>query len=361
MTAGARPLRVAHLTTSDISLRYLLMPQLLAGVERGWEMTGISAPGPDADHLPSRGVRHIALRSSTRAQSIRSDIRAARELWKVLRAERFDVLHTHNPKTGLYGRIVGRLAGVPVVVHTTHGLYASPDDPWPKRLLVYALEAIASRFADADLVQNPEDLALMRRLRLVPRGRAHLLGNGIDVRRFDPAAFTPAQRVAIRAAMGIGPEQVVVGAVGRLVAEKGFAEIFQALPAFGDNVTLVVAGPGDDAKADSLPADAMARARASGVHFLGMRTDVEAVYASMDIFVLASYREGYPRAAMEAAAMALPIVATDIRGCREVVRHGENGFLVPVRDPGALAGAVRQLVEDHELRAEMGAAGRARA
>lgn len=356
-----RALRVAHLTTSDISLRYLLLPQLLAGVELGWEVTAISAPGPDTSYLERRGIRHIPLRSSTRARSIASDVRAARELWKVLRAERFDVLHTHNPKTGVYGRVLGRLSGVPAVIHTTHGLYASPDDPWPKRAVVYAVEGVASRFADADLVQNPEDLDLMRRLRLVPSGRAHLLGNGIDVKRFDPASFSPARRDAIRAGMGIGAGEVVVGAVGRLVAEKGFADIFAALPAFGDGVTLVVAGPGDEDKADALPPALVAEAQARGVRFLGMRSDIDAVYAAMDIFVLASHREGYPRAAMEAAAMALPIVATNIRGCREVVRSGENGILVPVRDPTALASAVRRLAEDADLRAVMGAAGRQRA
>jgi len=357
----ARPLRIAHLTTSDISLRYLLLPQLLAGVERGWEVAGISSPGPDAGYIESRGVRHFPLPSSTRAMSLRKDVRAASELWRILRRERFDVLHTHNPKTGLYGRVLGRLAGVPVVVHTTHGLYASSDDRWRKRLLVYGLEAVASRFSDAELVQNPEDLALMDRLRIVPRRKAQLLGNGIDLRRFDPDSVTPARREAIRSGLGIGPGQMVVGTVGRLVREKGFEDLFAALPHFGEHVTLIMAGPDDDDKADSVSAESIGRAKALGVRFLGMRTDIDAVYAAMDIFVLASHREGFPRAAMEAAAMGLPIVATDIRGCREIVRHEESGLLVPVRDPPAIASAVRRLADDADLRRTMGAAARRRA
>lgn len=94
---------------------------------------------------------------------------------------------------------------------------------------------------------------------------------------------------------------------------------------------------------------------------LGMRTDVDRLYAAMDLFVLPSHREGFPRAAMEAAAMGLPIVATDIRGCREVVEAGSNGTLVPVRDPDALAAAIAEIGEDAEVRRRMGAASRERA
>ena len=114
-----------------------------------------------------------------------ADVRAARELWRILQREQIDVLHTHNPKPGFYGRIVGRLARVPVVVNTVHGLYATDDDPISRRAAVYSLEAFASRFSDAELVQNPEDLELMRRWHLTRN--AELLGNGIDLTRFDPA------------------------------------------------------------------------------------------------------------------------------------------------------------------------------
>ena len=124
---------------------------------------------------------------------------------------------------------------------------------------------------------------------------------------------------------------------------------------------LVVAGGDDPDKPDALPAAVLARARERGVQLLGQRDDVDALYAAMDVFVLASHREGFPRAAMEAAAMGLPIVATDIRGCRQVVEPGTTGLLVPVRDSGAIATALRTLVDDPALRAAMGASGRARA
>lgn len=354
-------MRVAHLTTVDTSLRYLVFPQLLAVVAEGGEAVGISAPGKWVSELTGAGVSHRPLPSSTRGMNPLADLQAARELWRVLRREHFDVLHTHNPKPGLYGRVVGRLAGVPIVVHTTHGLFATTEDRWSKRALVYLAEAFASRFSDAELVQNPEDLALMNRLRLVPRHRAALLGNGVDLGRFDPAGPAGDRRAELRAELGAGPDQVVVGTVGRLVREKGYPELFDAAELLGERYLVVAIGQDDPDKADALSAQLIERARSAGVRFLGMRPDVEGLYAAMDVFVLASHREGLPRAAMEAAAMGLPAVATDVRGCRQVVEHDVTGLLVPVRDPTALAEAIRRLGEDVGLRQRMGAAGRQRA
>ena len=99
-----------------------------------------------------RGVRHVELASSTRGVSFLSDLRASAEFWREIRKLRPTVLHTHNPKPGIYGRILGRLAGVPIVVNTLHGFYATETDPFLKRLVVYVLEAIASRFSDAELL-----------------------------------------------------------------------------------------------------------------------------------------------------------------------------------------------------------------
>lgn len=351
-------LRVAHLTTVDTSLRYLVLPQLLAVRDAGGEAIGISAPGSYVEELQALGIRHIPLASSTREMDPVADLRAAWELWGILRRERFDVLHTHNPKPGLYGRVLGRLARVPVVVNTVHGLYATPDDPMLKRLLVYGLEAVASRFSDIELVQSREDFELLTRRRRTPPSHTLHLGNGVDLSRFDPARFTRDDRAEIRAELGASDETVVVGIVGRLVAEKGYPELFEVARRLGDRFLFVCIGPDDPDKADALPREALAAATAAGVCFLGMRTDVDRLYAGMDVFVLPSHREGLPRAAMEAAAMGLPVVATDIRGCREVVEPGVNGLLVGVADPVSLAAAIQRLGDHPDERFAMGAEGR---
>lgn len=348
------PTRVVHLTTVDLSLRFLVFPQLRAVVEAGGEAIGISAPGPWVEGLERDGIRHVALESSTRGFDLRADVRAARQLWKVLRALRPEVVHTHNPKPGLYGRIVARLAGVPIVVNTVHGLYATPEDGRSKRAVVYALEAIASRCSDAELIQNPEDLELMTRLHIVRPERARFLGNGVDLSRFSAARFTAGTRERLRAEVGLTPEHVVIGTVGRLVAEKGHRELFEACSSLGEPFRLVVVGAADPEKPDALSRDELDRAAEAGVIFLGHRDDVDAWYCAMDVFALASHREGFPRAAMEAAAMGLPIVATDIRGCRQVVQHGRNGLLAPVGDVSALRRALQTLGLDPSRRAHMG-------
>lgn len=362
---------VAHLTTVASSLRYLLYPQLTAVRDLPGTAMGISAPGPDVDTLVANGIQHVALASSTRSMNPLADVKAAAELWRILRRHNVDVLHTHNPKPGLYGRVVGRLARVPVVVNTNHGLYATEmDRPW-RRALVLALEAVAARFSDAELIQNPEDFELLTRWHLNPPRRTRLLGNGIDLTRFQSSSMQRDTRMALRAEVGADDGTVLVGMVGRLVVEKGYRELIRAAKILrhryppvrpGSSRYLVVAvGPHDPEKSDALHRDEMRQAEGAGVVWLGHRDDVEALYRAMDLFVLPSHREGFPRAAMEAAASGLPIVASNVRGCRQVVDDGVTGLLVPLRDAEALAKAIAELGEDPERRLAMGKAAVAKA
>ena len=346
-----------------MSLSLLLLPQLIAFREAGYDVVGVSAPGDHVATLEANGIRHVPLTRSTRAADLRADLATAVEFARICRRLRPDIVHTHTPKPGVYGRILARLMGVPVVVNTVHGLYALPTDLWPKRAVVYTLERLATAFSQAELLQNPEDLPTMRRLR-VPASKLHLLGNGVDLARFDPAGTADA-RAQVRGELGVADEAVVVGLVGRLVAEKGYREVFAAaeqLRASHPQVRFVVAGPDDPDKADAITQAELDRAtEVAGVRFLGMHAEVERLYPAFDVYVLASYREGFPRSAMEAAAMGLPLVLTDIRGCRQVVEHGRNGLLVPARDPAGLASAIGTLVDDPQLRSSMGQASREKA
>ena len=211
-----------------------------------------------------------------------------------------------------------------------------PDDPLTRRGVVYALEAFASRWSDVELVQNVEDVELMRRRHLVAARKLRHLGNGVDLQRFRPASLSAAERAELRPSWGADDETVVVGTVGRLVAEKGYRELFRAVADLGPGIRLVVVGGHDADKPDALDAGVLERAAAAGVVLLGHRDDVDRLLGGFDVFVLATHREGQPRAAMEAAASGLPIVATDVRGCRQVVDDGTTGLLVPVADAAAL-------------------------
>jgi len=355
--------RLVHVTTTDISLVLLLGPQLRAFADAGMEVIGVSAPGPWADQLPEWGARHEPLHHATRSADPMEDALALAELTRLLRKIRPDVVHTHNPKPGLYGRLAARLARVPVVVNTVHGLYATADDPLAKRLAVYSAERAASLCSHAELVQNPEDLEVLRRLG-VPERKLVLLGNGVDLERFRPR-HAPAEVAEARRSLGLETDKVVVGTVARLVWQKGLRELFAAAAALRErcpDLVFCVVGPGDPEKADALGTEDIEQAKSLGnVTFAGLRHDVEKVYPAFDLFALPSYREGFSRTAMEAAACGVPVVASDIRGCRQVVDDGVTGLLVPARDSQALAAAVEELAGDAQRRHAMGKAAAAKA
>lgn len=355
--------RLLHVTTTDISLELLLGPQLRAFRDSGYEVHTASAPGPFVPGLVADGIAHHPLRNATRAFALGRDAAASAELYRLFRRLRPDIVHTHNPKPGVYGRLTARAAGVPLVVNTQHGLYAQPTDRPARRLPVYALERLAAACSDVELIQNPEDLETLARLG-VPRQKLRLLGNGVDLDRFFPQ---PAElRKEVRVDLGVDEDQIVVGAVGRLVWEKGYAELFAAakrLLARRSDLVVMVAGAFDADKGDPLSPTDVVAAEAAGVRFLGHRDDPERLYAAFDVYVLASHREGFPRSAMEAAASGLPIIATDIRGCREVVDPDRTGLLVHARDAVALESAIERLADDAALRRRLGdgAAAKARA
>jgi hypothetical protein len=215
---GGRPLRVAHLTTVDMSLALLLSTELKVDVESGFTVFGLSAPGPYVPEIEELGVLHVPLTSLTRAWDPRKDAAAAYEILKTLRTLDLDVLHTHNPKTGVLGRILGRAARVPVVVNTCHGLWIKPEDHWASRAFVLGAESIAGQASHAELYQNGEDRNTLRRA--VPARRSKVVGNGTDLDRFVPDAEA---RAKARAELGVADGEVLVGAVGRQVAEKGNA------------------------------------------------------------------------------------------------------------------------------------------
>jgi glycosyltransferase involved in cell wall biosynthesis len=352
---GGRPLRIAHLTTVDMSLSLLLGTELAVDVGAGHEVFGLSAPGRFVPAVEALGVEHVPLPSLTRSWDPRRDARATRELVAALRRLDLDVLHTHNPKTGVIGRVVGRLLGIPVVVNTCHGLWASSTDRLRRRAPVYTAEVVASWFSHAELFQNGTDLATLTPW--LRRSRATVVGNGTDLERF---VSSPDDRARVRAELGVGDDTVLVGGVGRMVAEKGIGEFLamadRLRASYGDRVEVVWVGPDDPDKPDAWAEEHHA------VRFLGERGDMPAVYNALDVFVLPSYREGFSRSAMEAAACGTAMVLSDIRGCREVGDHEVHLLLVPPRDADGLTSQVGRLVADPDLRARLAtcAEGRAR-
>ncbi|MEZ5168923.1 MAG: glycosyltransferase [Acidimicrobiales bacterium] len=306
--------RLVHLTTTAMSLDWLLRPQLEAFVDAGFDVVAMSAPGPHVEAIEGSGIRHVAIPSLTRSMRPARDVRALGELVTAFRRLRPAIVHTHNPKPGLLGRVAARAARVPVVLNTVHGLYALPGDRLPKRAVVYGLERLASTCSDAELLQNPEDLPVLRRLG-VPHDKLTVLGNGVDLRRFDPARVSGSARRRLRAELGIAETTTVVGVVGRLVWEKGYATIFAGTAAMAAAGTTAVSwsAPRSPEKPGAVPSSARAAAEAHGVRFLKRGRHEVDLYAKSSTRTR-SRPTGRVRSAMEAAAMGLLVVATDIRG-----------------------------------------------
>jgi glycosyltransferase involved in cell wall biosynthesis len=349
--------RVVHITTVDMSVRHLLLNQLLALRAAGFEVGAISADGADLGPVRAAGVPHWPV-SFTRRMTPLQDVRAAWQIFRLCRRERFTIVHTHQVKAALFGQLAARLAGVPIVVNTVHGFYFHEHTPPLKRRAWIRLERLCARFSDRLLSQNREDIGTAVGEGICAPERIQHLGNGIDVRRFDRAAVAADRIAALRTELGIPDDRPVIGFVGRLVREKGVLELFDAarrLRARGLDFRLLIVGPVDAEMTDALRPDA---ADAFGLRdvtvFAGYRHDMPAIYALMTLLVLPSHREGLPRAPMEASAMGVPTIATAIRGCREVVRPGENGELVPVRDATTLAAAIERVLRTPGLAASLG-------
>ena len=347
---GGRRLRVAHLTTVDMSLALLLGRELEIDVENGLETFGISAPGPYVGEVTRLGATHVAVPSLTRSWAPGSDLRAVRELTAALRQLDLDVLHTHNPKTGIIGRVLGKALRIPVVVNTCHGIWASSIERRLGRAAVLAVEGVASRFSHFELYQNAEDRETLSRWTRADRTR--VVGNGVDLSRF---RSDETSRARVRHELGVGPSQVLVGGVGRVVGEKGVHEFAAMARALHDQARFVWVGPSDPDKPDG------DIGHLEGVEWLPARSDMPALYSALDVFVLPSYREGFSRSSMEAAACGVPMVLSDIRGCREIGEDGTHLLLVPPGDAVALTAAVARLVGDPGLRDELATRARTRA
>jgi glycosyltransferase involved in cell wall biosynthesis len=355
--------KVCQLCAVDFTLKKFLLPLVDAMREAGWEVTAVCSDGPYVYDLRSAGYRIETLPIARSVISF-SHFKSLWLLVRLLRRERFDVLHVHTPVAALLGRIAGKIVGVPLIIYTAHGFYFHDEMPVMKRHLFVGFEWLGGKLTDFIFTQSAEDAEAAQRLAIVTAARVLAIGNGVSVERFDPALQRPAET---RDALGIPRTAIVVGIIGRLVLEKGYGEFFQAAELLAvQNPSAYFLVLGERLQSDHAAGIDQALAHAQQVLgarliLTGMREDVPALLAAMDIFCLPSYREGMPRTIIEAMMMAKPVVATNIRGSREEVVPEQTGLLVPTHDAIALAHALERLIRDASLRAVMGQAGRKRA
>ncbi len=358
--AAGRP-KLLFLVTEDWYFCSHRLPVARAARDAGFEIVVAARVRAHGDQIRQEGfvLRPIAWRR--RGDGLIGAVRAIHEIARLYRAERPDIVHHVALKPVLFGGLARRLAfrGLstpPVSIDSIMGLgsgfsAASFAARFREPSLGMALHLAAGKGPGRVVVQNPEDCAALARLGIDPERIVLIRGSGVDIGHFVPLAEP-------------NGATVTVALVSRMLREKGVLDAVAAirlLRARGLAIELLLAGPTDPDNRGSLSAELLSSlGEQPGVEWLGPVADVRTVWRRAAIAVLPStYGEGVPKALLEAAACARPIVASDVPGCREVIRPGETGILVRPHDVGGLADAIATLAGDTARRSSMGRAGRA--
>lgn len=357
----ARP-TVVHVMTVPISLAFL-SGQVSHMRGCGFSLHAITSPGPELAQFAEREGATVHAIPMARAITPIRDLSAVWQLWRTLRAIQPDIVHAHTPKGGLLGMIAATLAGTPVRVYHMRGL-AFLTESGSRRWMLRVTERISCALARRVLAVShsmrsiavEEGLCRPEKIKVLLGGS----GNGVDAKgRLKPMDQTA--RCSARAQYGIPQSATVVGFVGRLARDKGIVELAAAWNLLRERhpgLQLLLVGWDE---LEPALADLGAALRADErVHVTGPQSEMARLYAAMDVVALPTYREGFPNVALEAAAMALPIVATSVPGCVDAVQDGVTGTLVPAHDATALAAALERYLSDPPLRVRHGEAGRHR-
>ena len=319
---------------------------------RGDEVVLVSPGGAYAPRLQELGFRWVCFPLARRGLNPLVEISTILRLFKLYRREKPDLVHQFTIKCVLYGSLACHMLGIRATVNSVTGLgYVFMEDRgarhWLRGIIMLFYRLILRR--TWVIFQNPDDMEIFLENRLVdPRRMAIIRGSGVDNQRFQPTPEPGGIPVVILPA--------------RLLWDKGVGEFVEAarrLQADGLRARFVLVGDSDTENPAAVPVTRIQEWEEKGViEWWGWHDDMEMVYAQAHIVCLPSYREGVPKTLIEAAACGRPIVASDVPGCREIVRPGENGLLVPVRDVASLAASLKQLIQDSELRSAMGICGR---
>jgi glycosyltransferase involved in cell wall biosynthesis len=362
---GQHGMPLVHVTTVPQTLGFLAGQ---AGYmrSRGFDTHAISSPGALLWRFAEgEGVQVYAVDMPRRITPLR-DLAAVVRIWRRLRHLGARIVHSHTPKGGLLGMIGAWLARTPVRIYQIHGLPFMTAAGY-KRTLLWWTEKVSCALAHQVLCDSDSVREVAIRSHICPAGKIKvLLGgstNGVDGEgRFNPAQVGEGARRETRPRYEIPAEALVVGFVGRVVRDKGMLELTEAwkvLRAELPGLHLLVVGPFEPT--DPVPAAVEGLLKGDcRIHLTGWVDDTPPLYAAMDLLVLPSYREGFGYAAVEAASMGLPVVATRIPGCVDAVEDGITGTLIPSRDAKALIEAIRRYLADPALRLQHGQAGRAR-
>lgn len=283
---------------------------------------------------------------------------AIRILKQIIKSEKIDIVHSQGARADFLARLAGRWAGIPAVVSTIQMPVEGFDVPWAVKLLYIIFDRISEKFVDGFIVVSESLRNHLITKHGVPEKAISLIYNGVGLNKYIPSRQ---ENTKIRHRLGVPPHSPFVGAIGRLVWQKGFEFLIECIPeierAFPNARILIV---GDGPLREKLEGLGERLKVKKNLIFAGFRSDIKELLSAIDVLVIPSLLEGFPMITLEAMAMAKPIIATNIEGITEQITNGEDGILVPARDPAALADAIIKLLSDRKLAKKVGLAARKR-
>ena len=330
------------------------LPLAIAAKEAGYEVVVVTRVREHGEQILSAGLKLIPFEMSRRGMNPIKELSVLFGLWKIYRQERPDIVHHVAIKPVLYGSLVAIFSGCKRVVNAVTGMGSmfiseSKKAKVIKPFLIRAFRLLLNRGHSRLVLQNPDDVDLFTTKKMVSAKNIELIrGSGVNTQEFSPNDEPPGDPVVVLAS--------------RMLWDKGvgeFVESAKLLKQEGVNARFVLVGKNDPENPSSIPVEQLESWQHSGlIEWWGHKSAMAKVFAQSNIVCLPSYREGLPKVLLEAASCGLPIVATDVPGCREIVSNGENGFLVPLKDSVEMAEALRKLIESKDQRNEMGIIGR---
>ena len=353
-------MKIAIVLNDDFTMWQFRRGLISALCASGAEVWTITPPGPYVPKLEALGARHHAVEVRRFASPL-ADARLMLKLYRPFVSERFDIVHTITVKPNVFGGLAARLARVPRTSASVSGAgYGfSSDCGWLVARAVPLLYGLAFRSVYRVWFQNEDDLSLfVSRGLLAPEKGLLIRSEGVNLDEYNPHPLSPELARSLRAELGVGEKELIVLMAARVVWSKGVREFVEASEQVAlkfPKVRFLLAGPLDPESPDPIPESYLLQKKSGQFRWLGFRSDLKNLLGLADVVVHPSYyREGVPTVLLEAMAMGKPILTTDNVGCRETVEPGQNGFLVPSRNSGALATAIETLLGDDQLRLRFG-------
>ena len=347
--------KLVRITTIPESLGTLLKGQL-AYMTDHYEVVGISSSKNDILNEVGRNerIRVIAVEMTRKITPLK-DVKALWQLYRVLRREKPFIVHSHTPKAGTIGMLSAYLAGVPHRLHTIAGLPLL-EATGKKRWLLDLVEKVTYKCA-TKIYPNSFGLRdIILKNGYAKTNKLHVIGNGssngIDTDYFNPSLFEESDKEKLNNELGIEKNDFVYIFIGRLVKDKGINELIEAFEKIAiefRNAKLLLVGPYEENLDPLLPKTKSFIDNSNQVIAVGWQSDVRPYLSISNCLVFPSYREGFPNVVMQAGAMGLKSIATDINGCNEIIIDGDNGDLVPPKDVNSLFAAMKTYLTTSHL------------